>query len=321
MRQVDSLTVSVVVDNTTDMLSTRPAHVTSELRVLFAAGIQELTGERLCSAHHGLSLLVTARTDGQERTVLFDAGPDPYAIERNAQRMGLEFGKVEAAVLSHGHFDHAEGLQRAVQLIREQNGQRPVPLHLHPGVFVRRAIQLASGERLPMQNVPSAGSLSESGYLLVESSREEEILDEVFFLSGEIPRTSFERGMGNQVRQLPSGNWEPDPLVLDERFMLAHIRGKGLVIFTGCSHAGVVNICRHVQELFPATPLYALIGGLHLAGPNEDLIDATIAELKKFNLSVILPGHCTGWRAVHSLVRAFGEKAVDPLAVGTRQSL
>src|SRR5215469_4662558 len=321
MRQVDSLTVSVVVDNTTDMLSTRPPHVTSELRVLFAAGMRELTGEGLCSAHHGLSLLITARTNGQERTVLFDAGPDPYAIERNAQRMGLKFGRVDAVVLSHGHFDHAEGLQRAVQLIREQNGQRSVPLHLHPGVFVRRAIQLASGERLPMQDVPSAEALSESGYLLVESSKEEEILDEVFFLSGEIPRTSFERGMGNQVRQLPSGNWEPDPLVLDERFMLAHIRGKGLVIFTGCSHAGVINICRHAQELFPATPLYALVGGLHLAGPNEDLIDATIAELRKFNLSVILPGHCTGWRAVHAFVRAFGEKTVDPLAVGTHQSL
>jgi 7,8-dihydropterin-6-yl-methyl-4-(beta-D-ribofuranosyl)aminobenzene 5'-phosphate synthase len=235
--------------------------------------------------------------------------------------MGLEFGRIEAVVLSHGHFDHSEGLLKAVELIREQNGQRSVPLHLHPGVFVHRALQLASGERLPLQDVPSAEALSESGYLLVESSKEEEILDEVFFLSGEIPRTSFERGMGNQVRLMPSGNWEPDPLVLDERFMLAHIRGKGLVIFTGCSHAGVVNICRHAQELFPATPLYALVGGLHLTYPNEDLIDATIAELKKFNLSVIIPGHCTGWRAVHAFVRAFGEKTVDPLAVGTRQSL
>jgi len=321
MRQVDSLTVSVVVDNTTDLVSARPPHVTSELRVLFAAGMRELAGERLCSAHHGLSLLIIARANGQERTVLFDAGPDAYAIERNARRMGLEFGRIEAVVLSHGHFDHSEGLLKAIELIREQNGQRSVPLHLHPGVFVHRALQLASGERLPLQDVPSAAALSESGYLLVESSKEEQILDEVFFLSGEIPRTSFERGMGNQVRLMPSGNWEPDPLVLDERFMLAHIRGKGLVIFTGCSHAGVVNICRHAQELFPATPLYALVGGLHLTYPNEDLIDATIAELKKFNLSVIIPGHCTGWRAVHAFVRAFGEKTVDPLAVGTRQSL
>ena len=321
MRQVDSLTVSVVVDNTTDMLSTRPPHVNSEMRVLIAAGMRELAGEGLCSAHHGLSLLITARIDGQERTVLFDAGPDPYALERNGRRMGLDFGKAEAVILSHGHFDHSEGLLKAIELIREGNGQRSVPLHLHPGVFVRRAIQLASGEIIPFQDVPSAVALSDSGYVLVESNQQEEILDGVFFLSGEIPRRSFERGMGNQLRLTPSGDWGPDPLVLDERFMVAHIRGKGLAIFTGCSHAGVINICRHAQDLFPETPLYALIGGLHLVYPNEDLIDVTIAELKKFNFGVIVPGHCTGWRAVHAIVRAFGEQTVDPLAVGTRQSL
>ena len=123
------------------------------------------------------------------------------------------------------------------------------------------------------------------------------------------------------MRLTPSGDWEPDPLVLDERFMVAHIRGKGLAIFTGCSHAGIVNICSHARDLFPDTPLYALVGGLHLVYPNEDLIDPTIAALATFNFSVIVPGHCTGWRAVHAFLRAFGEDRVDPLAVGTRQSL
>jgi metal-dependent hydrolase (beta-lactamase superfamily II) len=97
--------------------------------------------------------------------------------------------------------------------------------------------------------------LSREGYSLVESDRPEEILDGAFFLSGEIPRRSFERGMANHLRATSSGEWEPDPLVTDERFMVAHLSGKGLVIFTGCSHAGIVNICRHAQELFPETPL------------------------------------------------------------------
>jgi 7,8-dihydropterin-6-yl-methyl-4-(beta-D-ribofuranosyl)aminobenzene 5'-phosphate synthase len=321
MLQVDSVSVSVVVDNTTDMLSTRPPHVASELRVLMAAGMRELTGEGLCSAHHGLSLLVTARVGEQERTVLFDAGPDPYGLERNARRMGLNFGKIEGVILSHGHFDHSEGLLKAIELVRERNPQQSVPLHLHPGVFVRRAVRLPNGEMIPLQEVPSASALSGHGYVLVESNQQEEFLDGAFFLSGEIPRKSFERGMANQVRLTPSGDWEPDPLVLDERFMIAHIRGKGLALFTGCSHAGIVNICSHARDLFPETPLYALVGGLHLVYPNEDLVEPTIAELKKFNFSVIVPGHCTGWRAVHALVRAFGEDRVDPLAVGTRQSL
>jgi len=67
--------------------------------------MQELTGEGLCSAHHGLSLVVTARLGSQERTVLFDAGPDPYALERSVRRMGLDFEKIEAVVLSHGHLE------------------------------------------------------------------------------------------------------------------------------------------------------------------------------------------------------------------------
>ena len=321
MQEVDALTVSVVVDNSSDMLSTRPAHIASELRVLRSAGIQELTGEGLCSAHHGLSLAVTARVGSEARTVLFDAGPDPYALERNVARMGLNFGDIEAVVLSHGHFDHSEGLLKAIELIRRAGRSASVPLHVHPGAFVRRGVRLPDGNILPLQEVPPRVDLSREGYLLIESNQPETILDGAFFLSGEIPRRSFERGMGNHLRRIASGDWEPDPLVTDERFMVAHVRGKGLAIFTGCSHAGIVNVCQHAQELFPSTPLYALVGGLHLVYPNEDLIEDTVAELKKFDFKVIIPGHCTGWRAVHALISAFGVDVIDPLAVGTQQFL
>ena len=321
MQTVDALTVSVVVDNSSDMLSTRPPHIASKLRVLISAGMQELTGEGLCSAHHGLSLVVTARLGAQERTVLFDAGPDPYALERNVRRMGLDFEKIEAVVLSHGHFDHSEGLLKAIELIRGTRRRHSIPLHLHPGVFVRRAVHLPDGDIIPLQEVPFRAALSREGYSLVESDRPEEILDGAFFLSGEIPRRSFERGMANHLRVTSAGDWEPDPLVTDERFMVAHVSRKGLVIFTGCSHAGIVNVCCHAQELFPETPFYALVGGLHLVYPNEDLIDETIAELNKFGFRLIIPGHCTGWRAVHAFATAFGGSTVDPLAVGTQQFL
>jgi len=195
------------------------------------------------------------------------------------------------------------------------------PLHLHPGVFVRRGIQLPKGDIMPLQEVPSRAVLTRAGYSLIESDRAEEIVDGTFFLSGEIPRRSFERGMANHFRLTLSDNWEPDPLVTDERFMVAHVRGKRLAIFTGCSHAGILNVCQHARELFPGIPFYALVGGLHLVYPNEDLIEETIAELKKFDFRLIMPGHCTGWRAVHAFVSAFGSDIVDPLAVGTQQFL
>ena len=321
MRQVDELTVHVVVDNTTDMLSSRPAHVASELRVLREAGMQELTGEALCSAHHGLCLAVTAHLDGEAHSVLFDAGPDPYAVERNARHMNLDFGQIEALILSHGHFDHSEGLLKALELIRAANGGQAVPLHVHPGAFVKRGLRLESGAIFPLQDVPPRLVLEESGARVVASDEPEEILGGMFYLSGEIPRRSFERGFKNHLKQSTDGQWEADPLIRDERFMAAHVRGKGIAIFTGCSHAGLLNICSHAQEVFPEVPLYAVVGGLHLVFPNGDIIQETIAELHKFGLKVIIPGHCTGWRAVYALVNAFGEEVVDPLAVGSRQTL
>jgi 7,8-dihydropterin-6-yl-methyl-4-(beta-D-ribofuranosyl)aminobenzene 5'-phosphate synthase len=321
MRQLDELTVHVVVDNTTDMLSSRPAHVTSELRVLKEAGMEELTGQALCSAHHGLCLAVTAHLDGQEHSVLFDAGPDPYAVERNMRNMNLDAEQFEALVLSHGHFDHSEGLLKAIELIRAANGGQTVPLHVHPGAFVKRAMRLPSGEILPLQDVPPRRVLEENGARVVASAEAEEILGGLFYLSGEIPRRSFERGLQNHFKRSDDRQWEADPLIRDERFMAAHVRGKGVAIFTGCSHAGLLNICSHAQEIFPDVALYAVVGGLHLVSPNEDIIQETIAELGKFDLKAIIPGHCTGWRALYALVRAFGEEVVDPLAVGSRQTL
>ncbi len=285
------------------------------------AGMKVLTGEGACSAHHGLCLAVTGHLDGKPRSVLFDAGPDPYALERNARHMKLDVGRTEAIVLSHGHFDHSEGLLKALELIRASNGGQDVPLHVHPGAFVKRGMRLPSGAILPLQDVPSRPALEEGGARIVASTEPEEILGGQFYLSGEIPRRSFERGLKNHLKRSADGRWEADPSIQDERFMAAHVRGKGVVIFTGCSHAGILNICNHAREIFPDVPLYALVGGLHLVSPNEDIIQETIAELRAFGLKVIIPGHCTGWRAVHALVGAFGEGIVDPLAVGSRQTL
>jgi len=315
VREVDRLTVHVLMDNTTDMLSSRPDHVTSELRVLREAGLAGMTGQELCCARHGLSLGITAHEGGGERTLLFDAGPDPQALEHNGTRMGFDFTRVEAIALSHGHFDHSEGLLQALAMIGAE-----VPLHVHPGAFAQRAVRLPDGAMFPLQDVPGEDALAAAGARVVACAEREEIVDGLFTLSGEIPRTSFERGLETHYRRGDDGVWEHDPLILDERLCAAHVRGKGIAIFTGCSHAGVLNICRHARDMFDA-PLYALIGGLHLVHPNEDLIADTVAELREFGLQVIVPGHCTGWRAVHALLDAFGEGVVDPLAVGTRLRL
>ena len=144
------------------------------------------------------------------------------------------------------------------------------------------------------------------------------LLDNLFYLSGEIPRTtSYEKGFPEHVRQTVNGDWIPDPWIMDERYLAVYVQDKGLIIFSACSHAGIINVLKDARESFPQIPLYAVMGGFHLSGASvEPIIPETVEDMKHFNLNMIIPAHCTGWRAVNALGNVFGDKKVVPSAVG-----
>jgi len=314
----DRVEVLVLVDNVTDSLSSTPAFVTREWVALRQRGMKVVAGGSLCCANHGLSLVITAHGPDGPRTVLFDGGPVDYAVERNGTRLGVAFGSIEAVVLSHGHWDHAGGIPKALEMIRAGNGGRAVPLHLHPGMFHERGSRQADGGVLPMDRVPSPAAWAAMGAEPVVSAGPVTIAGGLFLVSGEIPRrTPYERGLPNQVRRVTEdASWEPDPLVMDERFLALRIRDRGVLVFSACSHAGVVNVLHHAQACFPGEALFGVMGGFHLSGENEAIIPETVRDLAGFGLAHVFPAHCTGWRAVGALERAFGEPAVVPCAVG-----
>ena len=196
-------------------------------------------------------------------------------------------------------------------------GGRAVPVHVNPGMFGARGFLRQDGSVFPLGPVPTIDELTASGGAVVNSIEPRLLLDDTFFLSGEIPRvTAYERGLPRAVRRAADGAWEPDPLILDERFLAVHVQGRGVVVFSACSHAGIVNVLTHASALFEPIPLFAAMGGLHLSGPaNEKWIDDTVRDLRAFNLKRLIPGHCTGWRATHALIHAFGD-VVIPEAVG-----
>jgi 7,8-dihydropterin-6-yl-methyl-4-(beta-D-ribofuranosyl)aminobenzene 5'-phosphate synthase len=99
-------------------------------------------------------------------------------------------------------------------------------------------------------------------------------------------------------------------------FVALNVAQKGLIVFTACSHAGVINVLKHAKACFPDLPLHAVIGGLHLVGSNEQIIGETIEAMREFDLAVIAAGHCTGWRAITALANTFGDDKLVPLAVG-----
>src|SRR5689334_9441572 len=315
---VDRLEFQVLIDNVTDSLSSAPPNVTLEWPALIRAGMRQLSGKCQCCANHGLALVVKAVRGDRSHVVLFDAGPVEFAVEYNGTRLGVDFASVESVVLSHGHWDHAGGLPMALELIAKANGGRRVPCYLHPGMFRQRALPLPGGALLPIREIPTPDELAAKGGEPIVTTEPQVLLDEMFFVSGEIPRvTSYERGFPGHKRRGDDGHsWEDDPLIMDERFLAAHVKDKGIVVFTACSHAGVINVLKHAQICFPQIPLYAVTGGFHLAGGNEKIIVDSVRDIGSFGLKLIAPGHCTGWRAVNALVNAYGDDVVAPSAVG-----
>lgn len=314
---IDSLDVCILVDNVVDPLSTLPKGVTGQMATLMHNGLLVSSGYASCCASHGLSLVVTARIDGNTRILLFDAGPEAYAISRNGDRLGIPFGEVGAIVLSHGHFDHVGGLLEAIRLVVKQNGGKPIACHVNDEMFATRAVRLPGNRYLPFEDVPKPRDITERGGKVISSPAARLIVDNLFYLSGDIPRvTPYENGLPTQVKWA-NGAWEPDPLVIDERYVAAHVKGKGIVVFSACSHAGVINVLKDARRIFGDVPLHAILGGFHLAGRDvESAIPNTVRDMRQFSLKRIVPAHCTGWRAVCALKAAFGEEAVVPASVG-----
>lgn len=316
---IDRLEVLVLVDNVTDSLSTNSTAAVPEWTGLLTRGrLRLLSGRGTCCAHHGLSLLITAQLGSARRTILFDAGPEEATFLRNADILGVDFSAVEAVVLSHGHWDHAGGLVAAIEAVSKAR-RKEVDCLVHPGVFAKRALQRPNREVLKFQSVPGPDALTGAGANVVSTREPQLIADNAFYVSGEIPRvTAYEIGFPGHVRRAADGqSWEPDPLIMDERFVSVHVKDKGQVVFSACSHAGLVNVLTHARSLYPSVPLYGVVGGLHLAGATEKAIPETVADLDQFGLKLVAPGHCTGWRAVSAMANVFGDELV-PTAVGKR---
>ncbi len=315
---VDKVEIQVLVDNATDGLSTTPANVETEFAFATRRGLRASSGRCLCCAVHGLSCLITVHRGELHHSVLFDSGPEDYAFERNTTRLGADLGKVESIVLSHGHWDHSGAMFLALGAIRARNGGRDVPYYAHPGMFRSRGLMLPGASVRLMDDVPGIDDLTAQGARVICTTEPQRFLDNMFFVSGEIPRvTPFERGLPGQVRRTEDGkSWEPDELLMDERWLAVHVKGKGLVVFSACSHAGIINVLKHAHASFPDVPLHAVMGGLHLSGANENIIPQTVDAMKEFQLATIAAGHCTGWRGMSALANAFGDKVVAPSAVG-----
>jgi 7,8-dihydropterin-6-yl-methyl-4-(beta-D-ribofuranosyl)aminobenzene 5'-phosphate synthase len=319
---VDAVRITTLMDNLTDPLIFPTEYVE---RVTW---LHQLARPRMTSAvtadglpdaliaEPGFSALVRVTIGGRERTILFDAGVTPTGVVENMRRLELTPKDIETIVLSHGHWDHVAGMEG----IAKEVGRASLPVLIHPEFWRRRRIAipgLAPGE-LP---ATSRSALEGAGFEIVEEQQPSFLLDGSVLVTGEVDRTTpFETGFAGHEAHV-NGSWEPDPLILDDQAIVMRLADRGLVVLTGCGHAGIINVLRHAQRLTGESQVAAVIGGFHLSGPMfEPIIEPTVAAFDELEPVLLMPAHCTGWRAVHRLAGRFPEAFVQS-AVGTTVSL
>jgi len=197
----------------------------------------------LCLACHGFSALVTGRRGSEGHSVLFDVGPSAEVWLENARRLGVRLASIEAVCLSHWHADHSGGLPGVVAAItrsRLDEGLPPPIVDLHPDRPDQRGTMTHAGTLVLLNSEPTFEAIESAGGRVTKHA-EAHVLAGFFCVSGEIERvTSYEAGfVGHHT--VRDGHTLPDPLILDERFLAARVRGRGVSVLSPCSHAGVVN--------------------------------------------------------------------------------
>lgn len=313
---INKISITLLMDNVTDLLLASSPHAN---RPPMGKDGKFLPAPM---AEHGFSALIETEADNskdgsvQRNTFLFDAGISENGVIYNTDIFGIDLKKIDAIVLSHGHFDHFTGLQNVAKKV-----SRPLKLYAHPDAFLKRWDVFPDGTRL-VNPVLDEGVLKRNGILVQKNEGATALPSEkepCVIVTGQIPReTSYEKGYPPQYAEIEGKGLVHDPLIKDDQAIVANIEGKGLVVVSGCGHAGIINTINYAKKLAGVEKIHAVLGGFHLSGNlYEEAIEPTVKALEDADPDYLVPCHCTGWKAINTIIQRMPEKFIQP-SVGTR---
>jgi len=258
---------------------------------------------------HGFSCLIETYSGDDSQRIVVDVAAYHEALMHNVELAGLDPATVDAVVLTHCHYDHTQGLVKFIKAV----GKTELPVVAHPTIFRPNLITEPGLRDVGVPRDDGPEYVREAGGTLVLASNPVQLGFGVT-TTGEVPRvTSFE-DPGLALCTIEDGKLVPDAM-LDDISVVVRVRDQGLVVVTGCSHAGIINILKHVEASFPGEKICGVIGGFHLVEAADERIDKTVEALSGMGMDWVASGHCTGFRAQIALQKAFGE-SFEPLGAG-----
>lgn len=303
LHDADSVSITTIIDNSLD-------HLLLEKHPAMKRPI--LSWEDNPVAEHGLSLLIEIEGGGKRHTVLLDAGLSSMALLHNMNVLQVPLDRIESIFLSHGHMDHIGGLMDLLVKIG-----RPIDLVSHPGAYCKRRLNIPG--KGPQKELPAldAAALRHAGANILTRPGPTLWCSDMLLALGHVERvTDFERGFPwAEIHQ--DGAWDADPFN-DDQALVFHVRGKGLVVVSGCAHSGIINTVRYARKVTGIDTVYAVMGGFHMTGPVfEPIIGQTVAAMRSIAPTYLIPMHCTGWKSIHAFATAMPDQFLMN-SVGTR---
>jgi len=267
-----------------------------KLTVLIEDSLSASKKARGLEAKHGLSILVEVTRP--KFSILMDAGPSSDTLLRNMEILGMRPEKIDAIFLSHGHYDHTGGL---LGILKEMS--KSVPIIAHPDIFNPKFKLTPSLRYIGPPSKPQ--ELESFGGILLLAKNPIRIIKGVA-TTGHIERvTPYERPQGFWAVENDEFLEETMP---DDQALILNLGDEGIVVISGCAHAGIINTIRHAQKLMGVKRIHAVVGGFHLVDSREERIKATIDDLAEIDPRFIYPCHCTGSKAIQRLTETFKKR-------------